>query len=89
MTDESAVLTWPEGNGWIVKQLKTKLQSKIRNNSLVFRLEIGGKKFWSILSPQENRTTRIRAREVIYACPRKFARRMIVGISQTDDRFFR
>ena len=85
--DESAVLTWPEGNGWIVKQLKKKLQSKIRNNSLVFRLEKMAKGVLvDLYHPQENRTTRIRAGEVIYAGPRKFARRMIVGVSENADR---
>jgi len=81
--DESAVLTWPEGNGWIVKQLKKKLQSKIRTNSLVFRLENMEKGVLvDFYSPQENSTLRMRARAVIYACPRKFARHMIVGMSQ-------
>jgi len=37
-----------------------------------------------VYHPQEDCSTRIRAREVIYACPRAFARHIIEGNSQTD-----
>lgn len=37
-------------------------------------------------NPQEDVSTRIRAQEVICACPRIFTRRMIVGESQTPSR---
>ena len=35
--DSDSVLTWPEGNGWIVKQLRQRLQARIMTNALVFR----------------------------------------------------
>jgi protoporphyrinogen oxidase len=77
-SEESAVLTWPEGNGWIVKQLRKRLQTQIRTDSLVFRLTNRGKEVWvDVYRPGDNASARIRAEEVIFACPRTFARHMI------------
>lgn len=77
-SEESAVLTWPEGNGWIVKQLRNRLQSRIRTDSLVFRLVNKGKEVWvDVYHPRENASTRLRSEEVVFACPRVFAGRMI------------
>lgn len=71
----STVLTWPEGNGWIVKQLKKKLRSYIRTNALVFRLENVSKHvIVDIYDTKENVTSRITAETVIFACPRYLAK---------------
>jgi len=86
--DDSAVLTWPEGNGWIVKQLKKKFPSKITTDSLVFRLEnVGQEVLVDVYHPKENVSSRIRAQQVIYACPRTFTRRMMVGNSPADSQY--
>ncbi len=83
--EESAVLTWPEGNGWIVKQLKNRLQSRIRTDSLVYRLVNKGKEVWvDVYDRKENASTRIRAQEVIWACPRIFAHRVMADDNRTD-----
>src|SRR4029453_2722271 len=37
-TDQNSVLTWPEGNGWIVKRLRERLRNSIRPSALVFRV---------------------------------------------------
>jgi predicted NAD/FAD-binding protein len=82
-TNDWTVLTWPEGNGWIVKQLRKKIQSRILTDSLVFRLQNLGKEVLvDLYNPKEDVSTRIRAQEVICACPRIFTRRMIVGENQ-------
>src|SRR5262249_4028079 len=36
--EQNSVLTWPEGNGWIVKRLREKLKDAIRPGSLAFRV---------------------------------------------------
>src|SRR5262245_54639302 len=36
--EDSMVLTWPEGNGWIIKQLRNRVQSRITPNTLAFRI---------------------------------------------------
>ena len=37
-----AVVTWPEGNGWIVKKMAESLRNKIRCNSCVLNIERSG-----------------------------------------------
>ncbi len=79
-SEESTVFTWPEGNGWIVKQLKSMIGSRIEFNALVFRIDDGGREVTvDVFYPKENISSRIRAKEVIFACPRRFARFMIAG----------
>jgi protoporphyrinogen oxidase len=86
--DDQTVLTWPEGNGWIVKQLQKKLQSKITTDALVFRLRNKRPEVLvDVYHPKEDASTRIRAREVICACPRIFASRIIDAGSQAATQY--
>ncbi len=83
--NEEGVLTWPEGNGWIVGRLREMLQPKIRTNSLVFRLSPKESEVWAeFYDAREMASCRIRARDVIYACPRIFARRIIEGDGESS-----
>jgi hypothetical protein len=77
-------LTWPEGNGWLVKRLRSKLEKQIRPNSLVFHLGPGNHsvvvEYFDVHSRQ---STRIEAEQVIVACPRQFAKYLL---SDSTDR---
>ena len=85
--EDGALLTWPQGNGWIVKQLQKKLASRIWTDALVFRLQNAGKEVLvDVYHSEENVSTRLRAQEVICACPRTFTQRMIVGDSKSPAR---
>ena len=85
---ESAVLTWPEGNGWIVKQLKNRIQPQIQTDSLVYRLTDKGKEVWvDVYLPKENMSIRIRAQGVIWSGPRIFARRVMAENSRADHEY--
>lgn len=76
--ENSTVLTWPEGNGWIVKRLRERLSSQTRTRSLVFRITPGKTTVaLDYLYPPENRSIRIVAEQVIVACPRRFARHLL------------
>lgn len=76
------VLTWPEGNGWIVRQLHRKLEDQIVTGALVCRLENhdSGVRV-EVYYPQENRTETIRADQVIYACPQFLTPYLFAGLS--------
>jgi len=64
------VLTWPEGNGWIVRQLRQKLTDRLVTGAMVTRLEHRSDLVQiDVHYPQENRTETIKADRVIYACP--------------------
>jgi hypothetical protein len=78
--EDSTVLTWPEGNGWIIKKLRDKLQARITANALAFRIEASSERlFVDVYCPEENRTTRMIAEEVVLACPRYLARLLFAG----------
>ncbi len=76
--EESAVLTWPEGNGWLVSQLESRVRKNIIRNALVYQLENqSGRVVVSVYYPQENRSEQIVAEDVIYAAPRGFSRFLV------------
>ena len=62
--EEKGPLTWPEGNGWIVKRLLTKLGKYVRNNSMVFRVERAGAR-WRV----QTERALYEAETVIWAAP--------------------
>ncbi len=68
--DSDSVLTWPEGNGWIVKQLRQRLQARITTNALVYCVTEGDSAVSiDVFLPKEKRSIRLIAQEVIWACP--------------------
>jgi hypothetical protein len=83
--EDKGPLTWPEGNGWIVKQLLTKLQPFVRTNAPVSRIEratrsgtVGSRGDWRVQTPD---TTYI-AEAVIFAAPRFVAPYMIADMER-------
>ncbi|MBC7693126.1 MAG: NAD(P)-binding protein [Methylotenera sp.] len=87
-----SVLTWPEGNGWLVKRLRERVQEQVRTGSLVYRISRqkseqkseGTSGFFvdylEIGNPEgAQRTVRLIADHVIFAAPRFIARHVIEG----------
>lgn len=62
--EEPGPLTWPEGNGWIVKKLLAKLGGYVRTDSMVYRIQASGRR-WSVFTEK----TLYEADFVIYAAP--------------------
>ncbi len=77
-----ASLTWPEGNGWIVKQLTRKIGPRIRPNALVFNVETSASGGVTVeyYDPGTNETTRIVAKAAIIAAPRFVAARVVKAL---------
>jgi len=44
-------LTWPEGNGWIVRRLLERLRDHVHTGAIVYRIERDGRR-WRILTPE-------------------------------------
>ena len=79
--DSQTVLTWPEGNGWIVGKLREKFEKKIQGNRLVFSInEKNGLSHVDSFDPTTNRSSRFIAKNVIFAAPRFVAARVIPGL---------
>jgi hypothetical protein len=62
--EEKGPLTWPEGNGWIVKRLLERVGARVRKGEMVHRIRRAGKSF-SILSGENEYL----AEFVIFAAP--------------------
>lgn len=69
-TDNDDVLTWPEGNGWLVARLRERLRPHIVTDALAWRLsELDRAVLVDTWQPRENRSVRRLARAVIWAAP--------------------
>jgi hypothetical protein len=76
--DRDAVVTWPEGNGWLVKKMAAPCATRTRNNAVVFNIEQGDDAvFVDFLDLEKERSVRVKTRGVVCAAPRFVARRMI------------
>lgn len=68
--DSDDVLTWPEGNGWLVQRLRERLEPHLLANALVWRLsELDRAVLVDTWHPRENRSVRRLAQAVIWAAP--------------------
>jgi monoamine oxidase len=72
--DTQSVLTWPQGNGWIVGQLKQRLASHLDCAALAWRVRQQGERVAvDVFDPAANTTRRIVAKAVVLATPRFIA----------------
>jgi protoporphyrinogen oxidase len=69
--EDAAVLTWPEGNGWLVARLCDHLRPQIRTDALVYSIASEpSRAIVHAFDPRAARTTRIVAERVIFAAPK-------------------
>jgi len=72
------VVTWPEGNGWLVRQLQKPLAARTRPNSLAYRItQTAGAVLVDAIDSQTRAPFRIEAGQVIFCAPRFVAHRVI------------
>ena len=68
--DPGTVLTWPEGNGWVVRQLAARLGTRIVTRAAVHRVRDAGRRVEvDYFKLDEGRTVRARAARAIFAAP--------------------
>jgi len=76
--EASAVLTWPEGNGWLVNRLREKLQGSIKTGSMAIKVESTGSgvtvDFWQ---EKSHTVSRWQGQYLILAIPRFVAARLV------------
>jgi hypothetical protein len=75
--EADTVLTWPQGNGWLVERMSAPFQPNIRTRALAVRVEDAPHPAADIYLPDEDRTLRIHARAIILAVPRFVAARIV------------
>ncbi|MFC5408582.1 FAD-dependent oxidoreductase [Larkinella bovis] len=76
--EPNSVLTWPEGNGFLINQLKQQAESPVRSNGLIFRCEEteAGVRVLAYDS-RKKETIAIQARQVLLATPQFVTRRLL------------
>jgi hypothetical protein len=75
---EHAVLTWPEGNGWLTQRLHAGLHTTVRTSCAVWRVEQdSGEVRVDCFDAQAGKTTRITAEGLIWCAPQFVARRVV------------
>ena len=75
--DGSAVLTWPEGNGWVVEQLRRQMEPMLKTNAMAFTLsETADHVSVDTWNEATQSVTRWTAKSVILAVPRFVAERL-------------
>jgi monoamine oxidase len=80
--DTDDVFTWPEGNGWIVQQLRQRLGDALRPGHLVTSVTPEGAV--TALEVATRRMTRWQADHVVCAAPRFIAQRLIPDLPTAD-----
>lgn len=71
------VVTWPEGNGWIVRQLKEKLAPHLRTQAMAYDIERHKEEVRiRYFDASSNKTAQIDAKAAIIAAPQFIARRL-------------
>ncbi len=73
--EERGPLTWPEGNGWIVRQLLARVGRYLETNAFVHRIEPAGAR-WHVLAGR----TAYLADAVIFAAPTFLAPYVLSGV---------
>lgn len=75
---KETVLTWPEGNGWLVQKIKQKFPDNIRKNALVHKIEKKADHYLVTYFDVDQKVSHaIKAKDVIYAAPRFTAKYII------------
>lgn len=73
-----AVLTWPEGNGWLVQRVRKPLGDRVRGGMGVFRVqEQGGATVVEAYDAQARRSVAFLAERVVMATPRFITHRLL------------
>lgn len=79
--DPGTVITWPEGNGWFVKQWMKELADRVVTGQMAFRVEpVEGGVQIDYLDTRRNEVVRLHAAAAILAVPQFIARRLVPGI---------
>lgn len=72
------VLTWPEGNYWLVKQLRQHVQANIRTQVLAYQVDDQGSSPWvDVYDVVQQSTVRYMAKKIILATPQFITTRLL------------
>jgi hypothetical protein len=81
-TNSSGVLTWPQGNGFLMDNLRKQLPpDKLRTGQLVYGVQKGGEgSMVSVYDVAKKQSYTINARQVLFAAPQFVNKRLLAGM---------
>lgn len=79
--EQDQVLTWPEGNGWVVRKLAERLQGRLVPNALAFNVEqtSDGVRV-DYLHTQSGAAVRVLCKQAIVCLPQFVARKVVASL---------
>jgi phytoene dehydrogenase-like protein len=81
-----AVLTWPEGNYWLVQKLRHNIEEHINTQSLAFHIDCSSKTPEALIfDALSGRTKKIAAKTIIIAAPQFIAKRLLANTERSLD----
>lgn len=80
--EQNAVLTWPQGNGYIAERLREKLAGHIQVNKLVTQVSESDGKAQLNVYDERQILNQIESEHVIFAAPRFIARKICHGMEE-------
>jgi len=85
--EQNAILTWPEGNGWIMKQLANPLKDHIKTSTLCYDLKQmpNGNTLVAVLNTTKGLTENIEAEKIILCAPQFVNNRLLKNFNRTID----
>lgn len=87
-SESSTVLTWPEGNAWLVQQFRKQLSENISTDILVYQVDIDakGKVQVDCFNFKTNRSERIICNQVIMATPQFIGHKLLAPAIVNENR---
>jgi len=84
--EQNSVVTWPEGNGFLVSYLRGKLEGHIMENSMVFRIsQDDGAVGCSVIDADRQSAFEVKSDHLIFAAPRFIASHLIEGMTNKEN----
>ncbi|WP_316763885.1 FAD/NAD(P)-binding protein [Pedobacter aquatilis] len=85
--EQNAILTWPEGNGWIMKQLEKNLQSHIKTSNLCYDIQPNpdGSLNAIVFNTQNGITETIQSKKIILCSPQFVNNRLLRNFNRGID----
>lgn len=81
----SSVLTWPEGNGFLVEKLKSHGKSELIRNQLVYKLDKNGEKIKAYVYDTVQKTSyTVDAERILLATPQFVNKHLLTNLAQND-----
>jgi phytoene dehydrogenase-like protein len=83
--EPNSVVTWPEGNGFIVNKLRAYLEGHIETNAAVTKIvQKDGHVITTFWQPETNKYASIRSECVVFAAPRFISKYIIAGADRRE-----